>query len=116
MRRRSASLPRSSESSSSLRAAEERAMAIQTQVPEFYVTGADLPFTKLGPIDIPADRGVVVDPGNDYAIQLPTTGGPVQGAIGFTMEKIPVNGTGRVRTLGVKRAFADGPITRGDDV
>jgi hypothetical protein len=87
-----------------------------SEIPQTSVPGGDLPFTNFGKTPIPADRGVVVDAANDYGVTLPPSNAAVKGAVGVTVERIPPGATGRVRTLGIKRVFADGPITRGDDV
>jgi hypothetical protein len=91
-------------------------MANHMQISQTSVPGGDLPFTNFGATAIPEDRGVVLDPNNDHGIVLPAAGGPVAGAIGVTMDRITAGATGRVRCLGTKRVFADGPINRGEDV
>jgi hypothetical protein len=91
-------------------------MPSHLQISQTSVPGGDQPFTNFGAIDIPEDRGVVLDPARDNGILLPAAGGPVAGAIGITMDRVPAGATGRVRCLGTKRVFADGPISRGEDV
>jgi hypothetical protein len=91
-------------------------MANHLQIPQTSVPGGDIPLTNYGPTEIPADRGVVLDANRDSGILLPAAGGPVLGAIGITVDRMPSGATGRVRCLGTKTAMADGPINRGDDV